>query len=90
MTLSVVAIVLALLGLLLPFWGFVVVGIAVAVVRGDAVLALLCAGVADLLYGVPVGMFHALVIPFTGCTLLALGIRYLVTRDMRDRMSTTL
>ena len=90
MSVSVIACILVLLGVMLPFWGFVVIGIAIALVRGSAALALLFAGCADILYGPPVGILHLTIMPFVWSTLLALGIRYLVTRDMREGVPLTL
>ena len=98
MTLTVASVLLVLLGLLLPFWGFVVIGIVVAVVfaphaigRSKAAMLAVCLAVfADLFYGPAVGMIHALMLPFTVCTGVALGIRYFVMRDMREGVPTKL
>lgn len=87
---TLVAITLVALGLLVPFWGFVAIAIAIAVVRGAPVLALSVALGADILYGPPVGVLHQLSIPFVLCTLLALGVRYFLTRDMREDVPLTL
>jgi len=87
---SLLAVMLALLGLLLPFWGFVAIGIAVAMTRGNWGLALVLAAVADIIFGHPVGLLHFMVIPFTLVTVVALFGRHFLTKHMRDEVRTSL
>lgn len=85
-----ITLLFVLLGLLCPFWGFVMVGVLLAVVRGNAALALALAAGMDLLYGPPIGLLHSISMPFVVGTLALLGMRYLLTRDMREDVPLTL
>ena len=85
MMVSLLAVGLALLGLLLPFWGFVCIALIIAVVAGNWPLALTLGVCADILYGHPVGMLHVLAIPFTLGAIVLLSTRYFFMTQMRDQ-----
>lgn len=90
MAVSIIAVVLAFLGILLPFWGFVMIGILIAVVRGNWQLALCLSVCADLLYGTPTGILSHTLMPFTLLSVFILSLRFVLMSQMREQETFTL
>ncbi len=90
MLVSIVAIVVAIIGLLVPFWGFGCIALAIVVVQGNWPLALILGMCFDILYGTPTGSLHIVAIPFTLATLVSLSIRFFLVKHMRDQETYTL
>lgn len=84
-------ILIFLLAFLASFWPLVVCAIALAVWKGNWLLALCFAAVADLLYGPPTSIvLHVIPVPFTLITLLCVVVWALLMRHMRHDMPDVL
>ena len=86
---ALAAIALALIGFL-SHWLILFLGICVALVFGNYVTALMLAIAADLLFGPPIGLLHAVPLPFTFFTLIVLVLRVVFLPFIRTRAPTTL
>lgn len=76
-----------ILGLLVPFWGFIALALALALLRGYTNAALALAVGADVLYGAPGWLVSA---PFTLVVLAAVGVRFFLLPRMREETSNFL
>lgn len=83
---SILAVILALAGLIVPFWPLSLIGIAVICASGGVVLGLSLAILFDIVWGLPSGILEVLVLPATALALLILIGRILVLRYMRRGM----
>jgi hypothetical protein len=78
-----IELIFFILGFLISFWPFTLLGIGLAVWRGNWILALMFALAADLLYGVPVGLLHIVGFPFTVAALIGIVTRAALSSQMR-------
>ena len=78
-----VELILFILGLSVSSWLLVTFSIVLSVWRGNWIFALSFALAADLLFGVPVGILHAFILPFTFVTLAAILLRAALLTRMR-------
>ena len=80
------ALVLILLGMLLPLWPLAVLGGLLLVLSGQWVLAIVSGLFLDLLWGQPVGAFSFVILPMTlGMAAMACA-RLIALRYMRSKM----
>lgn len=77
------AVVLFIAGLLVSWWPLMALAPLVAVVYGYWALGLTLAVCTDLIFGMPTGMLHTLVFPFTIGAIFCIAVRSLVVRHLR-------
>ncbi len=82
------ACTLVLLGFVFSFWPLAFLGVALAVVAGRWISAVLLAVLLDVVYGVPVGRLHVLYAPFTLAAVLGALLRARVASAMREYVLT--
>lgn len=80
--------VLAGAGFLLPFWPLSVAGILLAALAGRWIFAVCVGLLLDVAWGMPTGVLHYLLLPFTFLALLAALGRYLFAGYFLDRGGT--
>ncbi len=77
------AIILFIIGFCISWWPLMFFAPFVAMYFGSWLLAVVLACLADLLFGVPVGMLHWLVYPCTVLVLLCIAARTVLIRHLR-------
>lgn len=75
--------VLFIIGLFLPWWPLMVLAPFLAMFYGYWLLAVLLALCADLVFGIPVGLFHSFVFPCTIAIALSVIARNVIIRHLR-------
>ena len=85
-----VSFVLAAAGFLWPFWPLSVLGIALCAFSGRWFFAILIGLLLDVGYGVPVGRFAFLYVPFTLCALVCGLLRLFAVRYLFERKEQAL
>ena len=83
-------IFLFVLAFIISLWPLVVCGIALAAWRGNWLVALCLAILADVLYGPPMSVLHGIAVPFTLGTLTLIVLWILLQRQMRRDMPDVL
>ncbi|MDB5225353.1 MAG: hypothetical protein JWL87_305 [Candidatus Adlerbacteria bacterium] len=82
---------IAATGFLLPFWPLCVVGVLIAALSGRYIFAVVVALLIDLGLGMPTGVLHYLVLPFTVLAVIAalariFGAAYFLDKTPLDRL----
>lgn len=77
-------------GFLLPLWQLSLLGIALAVLSGQWIFAIIIGLLLDVAYGAPVGRWHVLYFPFTIFALVGALLRYYFSSYMRKSTTNTL
>lgn len=77
------SVTLVIAGILLPFWPLGALGVLLAALSGHPAVALICAAVLDLLWGVMPGFsqyyfFPAVLFALLGIVVRALSLRYVL------------
>jgi hypothetical protein len=67
-----VSILLVTAGFFIPFWPLCVVGVLLLGATSHRILALMTGVLLDLAYGVPTGIFHIILFPFTILAIIAM------------------
>lgn len=66
---------IAATGFLLPFWPLCIVGLLIAALSGRYVFAILMALLLDLGSGVPTGVLHYILVPYTALAVITALLR---------------
>jgi hypothetical protein len=81
------ALSLAAAGLLLQFWPIEILAIVAAVFGGMPIFALALGLTLDLIYGMPLGGLHYIMVPFAALALVLVLVRAVASRFVIDRYS---
>lgn len=86
-----VSFALAAVGFLMQLWPISVVGVLLAAFSGRWLFAVIAALLIDLAWGTPTGIWQVLYFPLTAIALLGallriFGEKYLLHRDLPDRL----
>jgi len=77
-------------GFVLPYWPLGLLGLLVAAAAGQYLAAVAVGLLLDVLYGVPVGQWHFLHVPFTLLALLLCVLHYFLSAYFREAGSNRL
>ncbi len=78
--LTLLALLGIVFGVLFSFWSLSILSLLLMAVVGSWGVAIASAFFLDLLWGQPLGFFHALVLPWTVCILVVLIFRYMLSK----------
>ncbi len=83
--LTLVIALCAVAGFAVPCWQLAILAVLAAAISGRYALAVCLGLLLDIAYGVPVGVLHALLFPFTLLALITVGGAFVMSNSLRKK-----